>query len=109
VESSGFKDTRKSLVTSSFIIIVFHITGAEVGEVKEGIINISLLGAGIKMSGRKSLRNGVSRAAPSDDMQSPPSRVFQRRVKSMGIEEVKTAYRSSWQNAYVERLNGSIR
>jgi transposase InsO family protein len=27
----------------------------------------------------------------------------------MGIEEVVTAYQSPWQNAYVERLNGSIR
>ena len=27
----------------------------------------------------------------------------------MGIEEIKTPYRSPWQNAYVERLNGSIR
>ena len=27
----------------------------------------------------------------------------------MGIEEVLTAYHSPWQNAYVERLNGSIR
>ena len=27
----------------------------------------------------------------------------------MGIEEVLTTYRSPWQNAYVERLNGSIR
>ena len=27
----------------------------------------------------------------------------------MGIEEVVTAYRSPWQNAYSERLNGSIR
>ena len=35
--------------------------------------------------------------------------VFQNRVKSMGIEEVLTAYRSPWQNAYIERLNGSIR
>jgi len=35
--------------------------------------------------------------------------VFQGRIKSMGIEEVMTAYRSPWQNAYVERLNGSIR
>ena len=34
---------------------------------------------------------------------------FQKRVWSMGIEEVLTAYRSRWQNAYVERLNGSIR
>lgn len=34
---------------------------------------------------------------------------FQQRVKSMGVEEVLTAYRSPWQNAYVERPNGSIR
>jgi putative transposase len=34
---------------------------------------------------------------------------FQRRVKSMGIEEVLTAPRSPWQNAFVERLIGSIR
>jgi putative transposase len=34
---------------------------------------------------------------------------FQKRVCAMGIEEVLTAYRSPWQNAYVERLNGSIR
>ncbi len=27
----------------------------------------------------------------------------------MDIEEAVTAYRSPWQNAYVERLNGSIR
>jgi transposase InsO family protein len=27
----------------------------------------------------------------------------------MGIEEVMTAYRSPWQNASVDRLNGSIR
>jgi len=36
-------------------------------------------------------------------------KVFQHRVKSMGIEEVVTSYRSPWQNAYVERLNGSVR
>ena len=35
--------------------------------------------------------------------------LFRRRVKSIGIEEVLTAYHSPWQNAYVERLNGSIR
>ncbi len=34
---------------------------------------------------------------------------FRRRVKSMGIEEVLTAYHSPWQNPYVERLHGSIR
>ena len=34
---------------------------------------------------------------------------FRRRVKSMGIEEVLTAPRSPWQNAFVERLIGSIR
>jgi|TARA_B100000315_G_scaffold260662_1_gene323812 hypothetical protein len=35
--------------------------------------------------------------------------VFQNRVKAMDIEEVLTAHRSPWQNAYVERVNGSIR
>ena len=34
---------------------------------------------------------------------------FKRRVQGMGIEQVVTAYHSPWQNAYVERLNGSIR
>ena len=37
------------------------------------------------------------------------SSVFQDRVKAIGIEEVLTAHRSPWQNAYVERVNGSIR
>jgi putative transposase len=36
-------------------------------------------------------------------------RVFRQRIKSMGIEEVMTAFHSPWQNAYVERLNGSLR
>ncbi|HIG39504.1 MAG TPA: integrase [Gammaproteobacteria bacterium] len=35
--------------------------------------------------------------------------LFQQRVCAIGIEEVLTAYHSPWQNAYVERLNGSIR
>ena len=34
---------------------------------------------------------------------------FRRRVKHMGIEEVVIAYRSPWQNPFVERLIGSIR
>jgi putative transposase len=34
---------------------------------------------------------------------------FQQGVKNMGIEEVKIAPRSPWQNPYVERLIGSIR
>ena len=34
---------------------------------------------------------------------------FQKRVQSMGIEEVLTAPRSPWQNPYVERIIGSIR
>jgi transposase InsO family protein len=34
---------------------------------------------------------------------------FSARVESLGIEEVKTALRSPWQNAYCERLIGSIR
>lgn len=35
--------------------------------------------------------------------------VFQRRVQSMGIRDRPIAPRSPWQNAYVERLIGSIR
>ena len=31
------------------------------------------------------------------------------RVESMGIEEILTAPRSPWQNAFVERMIGSIR
>jgi len=34
---------------------------------------------------------------------------FRRRIKGMGIEEVIAAYRSPWQNAYCERVIGSIR
>ncbi len=35
--------------------------------------------------------------------------VFSAHVEAMGITEVKTAPRSPWQNAYVERVIGSIR
>jgi transposase InsO family protein len=34
---------------------------------------------------------------------------FRKRVQSMGIEEILTASRSPWQNAYVERMIGTIR
>src|ERR1700676_2963104 len=34
---------------------------------------------------------------------------FRRRVEAMGIVDVITAPRSPWQNAYVERVIGSIR
>jgi putative transposase len=34
---------------------------------------------------------------------------FRKRVQNMGIEEVLTALRSPWQNAFVERMIGSIR
>ena len=34
--------------------------------------------------------------------------VFRERLKHMGIKEVITSVRSPWQNAYVERLIGSI-
>lgn len=36
-------------------------------------------------------------------------RKFAQRVQSLGIQEVLTAYRSSWQNPYAERVIGSIR
>ena len=35
--------------------------------------------------------------------------IVQRRIKSLGIEDVVTAPRSPWQNPYVERVIGSIR
>jgi transposase InsO family protein len=35
--------------------------------------------------------------------------IFRDRVRAMGIREVVTAARSPWQNAYVERIIGSIR
>ena len=34
---------------------------------------------------------------------------FRQRMKAMEIDEVVTAFQSPWQNAYVERLIGSIR
>jgi putative transposase len=34
---------------------------------------------------------------------------FRRRVQSLGVKEVITAPRSPWQNAFAERLIGSIR
>ncbi len=34
---------------------------------------------------------------------------FRQRMQEMGIDQVLTAPRSPWQNAYVERLVGSIR
>src|SRR4029453_5326699 len=37
------------------------------------------------------------------------SMAFQRRIKHMGIKEVKIAPRSPWQNPYCERLIGSLR
>ncbi len=35
--------------------------------------------------------------------------LFKNRIENMGIEQVVTAPRSPWQNAFVERLIGSIR
>jgi len=36
-------------------------------------------------------------------------KTFQQRIKGMGIKDVKIAPRSPWQNAYAERVIGSIR
>ncbi len=39
-----------------------------------------------------------------------PDDIFGRdKLEVMGIQDVRTAYRSPWQNAYVERVIGSIR
>jgi putative transposase len=43
------------------------------------------------------------------DRDSSYGSVFSQRVRAMGITEVITARRSPWQNAYVERVIGSIR
>ena len=43
------------------------------------------------------------------DRDSAYGQVFRRRVRAMGIRDRSTAPRSPWQNAYVERLIGSIR
>jgi putative transposase len=37
------------------------------------------------------------------------SKRFQNTLKSIGIESVRTAYRSPWQNPYVERVQGTLR
>jgi transposase InsO family protein len=37
------------------------------------------------------------------------SKMFTKRIKGMGIKEVKTAFQSPWQNPYCERIIGSIR
>jgi putative transposase len=53
-----------------------------------------------------------SLAAPSfllRDRDASYGSVFSKRVAVMGITEVVTAPRSPWQNAYVERVIGSIR
>ncbi|MEM7246639.1 MAG: integrase core domain-containing protein [Acidobacteriota bacterium] len=36
-------------------------------------------------------------------------RAFSDRVRALGIEEIKTAPRSPWQNPYVERFIGTLR
>ena len=61
--------------------------------------------------------NQISQAFPYDsaprfllrDNDSIYGAVFQRTVESMGITPLRTAYRSPWQNAYVERIIGSVR
>jgi len=35
--------------------------------------------------------------------------LFRRRVKNMGIQEIITSRKSSWQNPYTERVIGSVR
>jgi transposase InsO family protein len=43
------------------------------------------------------------------DRDSIYGKVFKERVKEFGVKEVVTAFKSPWQNGYVERLMGSIR
>jgi hypothetical protein len=46
---------------------------------------------------------------PLRDNDSIYGQVFQHRAKSLRIEDVKTAYRSRWQNPFAEWLIGSVR
>ena len=43
------------------------------------------------------------------DRDAPYGQHFRKQVDAMGITEVVTAPRSPWQNAYVERVIGSLR
>lgn len=63
------------------------------------------------------IANQVSQAFPWEsapqyltrDRDASYGNVFKRRLDSMGIRDRPTAYRSPWQNGYVERVVGSIR
>ncbi|NKB45788.1 MAG: transposase [Alphaproteobacteria bacterium] len=63
------------------------------------------------------IANQVSQAFPWEtapqylvrDRDASYGRVFKRRLDSMGIRDRPTAFRSPWQNGYVERVIGSIR
>ena len=63
------------------------------------------------------IANQVSQAFPWEtapeylvrDRDASYGRVFKRRLDSMGIRDRPTAFRSPWQNGYVERIIGSIR
>ena len=63
------------------------------------------------------IANQVSQAFPWEtatqylvrDRDASYGKVFKRRLDAMGIRDRPTAYRSPWQNGYVERIIGSIR
>ena len=63
------------------------------------------------------IANQVSQAFPWEtapqylvrDRDASYGKVFKRRLDAMGIRDRPTAYRSPWQNGYVERVIGSIR
>lgn len=63
------------------------------------------------------IANQVSQAFPWEtapqyllrDRDASYGNVFKRRLDAMGIRDRPTAYRSPWQNGYVERVIGSIR
>ena len=52
---------------------------------------------------------GPGAAIPHSDRDTSYGPVFVRRLRAMGIRDRPIAFRSPWQNAYVERLIGSIR
>src|ERR1700721_5741 len=62
-----------------------------------------------RKSGRGSLRLGTGSRYLIRDRDGAYGEVFIRRLRSIGIRDRPTSPRSPWQNAYAERLIGSIR
>ena len=62
-----------------------------------------------RQSAHGSLRLGANPSLLIRDRDGAYGEIFVRRVRSIGIRDRPTSARSPWQNAYAERLIGSIR